>query len=199
MNNKIIASLIAGVTLIGLSQSALARPNKNKTCDGKTVNVLGTNRSDTIVLNDDGTYSINGANKSVVALPFVVVGRNGKDTITGSKNDDVICGGDGNDDIKGGDGSDRLFGDNGKDTLDGDNKNNPCVPTLDNSVTCDDYIHGNNGKDTILGGLGNDILFGDNGKDDIDAGVGSDIIDGGRGKDNCTADETEVDDISHCR
>jgi Ca2+-binding RTX toxin-like protein len=194
MYKKIIASSLLVMAMIGFSQGTLAK-GKKSSCDGKVVNVSGTNSSDTIVINDDNTYTVNDGDPVSFTSPAIVAGGNGNDTITGSADDDVICGGNGNDIIKGGDGSDRIFGQNGKDTLDGDN-DVLCVAGTE--ITCDDYVAGGNGKDTIAGGNGNDTLDGNNGVDTIDAGLGVDLIDGGNGKDSCSYDSTETDDVSGC-
>lgn len=194
MYKKIIVSSLMVMAMLGFSQSILAK-GKKTSCDGKVVNVWGTNGSDTIVINDDSTYTLNNGDPVSFTPPAIVAGGNGSDTITGSSADDVICGGNGNDVIKGGDGSDRIFGQNGKDTLDGDN-DVLCVAGVD--VTCDDYVTGGNGKDSIVGGNGNDTLDGNNGVDTIDGGLGIDLIDGGNGKDSCTSDSSETDDVSDC-
>lgn len=200
MHRKIISSVVIGLSLTAYGQAALA---KKSVCDGQVANIVGTNKSDTIVINDDGTnhtYILNGSEPRQFTPPAVVQGGNGKDHIVGSQFDDIICGGNGKDIIEGGDGSkigDRIFGEKGKDELYGDFKDETviCDPEL---VVCKDYIAGGNGKDTIYGGKGNDILEGENGRDVIDGGRGSDIINGGHGKDTCSADPNAADDFSEC-
>jgi Ca2+-binding RTX toxin-like protein len=197
MHKKIISTLMIGLSLTAYGQAALA---KKTVCDGRTANIVGTNKSDTIVINDDGTYSI--TTDGVTSLenfnpPAVVQSGNGNDHITGSSFNDVICGYNGNDTVEGGDGNDRIFGQNGKDALYGDSQDPTvsCVPdpNVDPAVTCNDYVVGGNGKDSIQGGDGNDILDGENAHDVIDGGLGADIITGGYGEDTCSADPIDPD------
>ncbi len=215
MRNKIIISLLIGTAISGFGDLAMAKKpgggkGKPTYCDGQRVNVKGTNKSDTIIINDDYTATINGEPPVDFTPPAVVSGGNGNDRITGSVFADIICGGNGQDTISGKDsidGQDRIFGQNGKDTLYGDDAESSCVavdPAGEDGIfgneddvppNCNDYIEGGNGKDVIAGGDGDDILDGDNAPDEISGGPGSDTIIGGKGKDTCSySDSGDFDD-----
>jgi Ca2+-binding RTX toxin-like protein len=112
----------------------------------------------------------------------------GNDTLKGDALPEVICGLGGNDTISGGGGNDTLYGDvcndkakalfgaqagtDGNDKLSGDDGN--------------DTLYGAGGKDTLKGGKGKDKLFGGDGNDTLDGGDGKDSLDGGRGNDKLT-------------
>ncbi|MGH8556910.1 MAG: calcium-binding protein [Methylococcales bacterium] len=78
-------------------------------------------------LNNDGLVDEQDTDQDLL------VGGNGKDTLSGGPDDDSLSGENGNDDIYGGDGDDILSGGNGHDSLDG-----------------------GEGDDDIMGGNGND-------------------------------------------
>lgn len=67
MRNKIVIGLIIGTSIGGFGDLAMAKQpagkGKKAFCDGKVANVIGTNKSDTIVINDDNTYTVNGGDK----------------------------------------------------------------------------------------------------------------------------------------
>ncbi|MGR9087795.1 MAG: calcium-binding protein [Gammaproteobacteria bacterium] len=214
MRNKLLIGMLIGSAIGGYGDLAMAKKGgkgKKSFCDGQMANVIGTNKSDVIVVNDDNTATVNGALVTFGdpgdSVQAVVSGGNGSDVITGSVHDDILCGGNGKDIISGKDGNDRIFGQNGKDELYGDDADGTCVavdpagpngiPGDDDDVepNCNDYIEGGNGKDLIAGGDGDDALEGGNGRDVIEGGPGSDVINGGRGKDECAyADSGDFDD-----
>jgi Hint domain/RTX calcium-binding nonapeptide repeat (4 copies) len=99
----------------------------------------------------------------------VLLGTNGKDTLTGGNNADIIIGGNGNDSLTGNGGSDLIFGGGGRDFLDGGNGA--------------DILDGGAGRDTLLGGGGADALFGGGGADELNGGAGDDVITTGAGGD----------------
>jgi uncharacterized protein len=68
-------------------------------------------------------------------MPWVVLGRNGADHLTGGDGPDLLCGGNGDDVLVGGDGDDTLVGGRG-----------------------DDVLTGGAGADAFEGGLGDDLL-----------------------------------------
>lgn len=177
MRNKIISSLAIGLSLTAFGQAALA---DDFVCDSLPANIIGTDGPDTIVVNDDGTYSLNGGAPVGFTPPAVVYGGNGNDQISGSSFDDVICGNNGDDTIEGGDGSDSIFGQNGIDKLYGDSSDLACIPAFATdpdgipgsgdetpAITCDDEVVGGNGNDIIEGGNGSDSVIGQNGKDKL--------------------------------
>jgi Ca2+-binding RTX toxin-like protein len=66
---------------------------------------------DALAGNDDVEIS------STVAIPTILNGGNGNDTLAGGAGDDQLHGGAGNDTLRGGLGRDALFGEDGEDTL----------------------------------------------------------------------------------
>ena len=195
MNRIITVLTCISLTLAGLGQNVVASDNhkthgahKKIRCEGQIANVLGTNKSDSIVIGDDGTATVNGQLVSFSG-PAVVYAGNGNDTVLGGSNDDIVCGGNGRDHIEGGEGNDTLHGNNGQDRIYGDFMGHeracPLDPASLAAIDCDDTLFGDNGKDYMEGGAGDDDLNGGNGADIIRAGAGSDNIDGGNGKDRC--------------
>ena len=117
---------------------------------------------------------------STLALPVVVGGGPGNDTLgpaavapavlAGDAGDDTINGGDGADRISGGDGDDTIQGQPGDDQIDGGAGNDNILG--DRPVTGLALP----GNDTITGGPGRDILGGQGGNDRVDGGPGNDSI-----------------------
>jgi hypothetical protein len=113
-------------------------PNRDSgfTCDGKPVNILGTEASETIV----GTSGND-----------VILAGGGNDRILGGEGNDVVCAGGGNDYIRGQAGADRLRGDAGNDTMYGDSGA--------------DDLQAGDGDDRLVGGADADYLEGGDGFD----------------------------------
>ncbi len=91
-----------------------------------------------------------GGNDSVsvadgIALPFLVMGGEGNDTLSSQAASSVILGGAGNDELEGGDGSDILIGGAGEDGLSGGAGN--------------DLLVGGEGNDALDGGADDDVAF----------------------------------------
>jgi Animal haem peroxidase/RTX calcium-binding nonapeptide repeat (4 copies) len=114
------------------------------------------------------------------ALPNIITGTDGDDTLYGEGGNDTLNGGLGLDALHGGAGDDVLnagegsrgvfaYGDDGNDTLRGN--------------TGDDNLIGGAGNDYLNGGSGKDFLSGGSGDDWLVAGPDSDMIDGGSGND----------------
>jgi Ca2+-binding RTX toxin-like protein len=138
---------------------------------------------------------VGGFSPNANALPLVLAGTAGADTLAGGDANDAIAGNAGNDVLDGGfAGNDTLQGNDGNDTLIGYGGDD----SLDGGAQVD-AILGGSGNDTILGGDGNDSAFaslvhdhsllswtglsGGAGNDSIDGGNGNDAIDGGTGID----------------
>ena len=104
-----------------------------------------------------------------VALPTIVFGDAGADTVLGGGGDDNLFGLDGSDTLRGREGNDYM--------VEGDFDPN----VLDGGPGADTLI-GGYGDDTVLGGAGDDRdLFGMDGDDLVDGGEGDDLVDGGPG------------------
>ena len=71
-------------------------------CDGLQATVVGTNGSDVLFADADGSVIVAGAGNDVI------IGRGGNDT---------ICAGDGDDVVEPGRGDDRVLGDNDRDVV----------------------------------------------------------------------------------
>ena len=132
-----------------------------RTCDGKTVTILGTAAGDTLI----GTSG-----------PDVIAGLGGGDVIEGRGGDDTICGGNGPDVLRGGNGADRVFGQGGDDTLYGQGGADQLF-----GGNAQDIIYGGNGDDSLSGQNGNDELYGQGGNDTLAGNLASDICSGGAG------------------
>ncbi|MBB6564111.1 Ca2+-binding RTX toxin-like protein, partial [Acidovorax soli] len=109
---------------------------------------------------------------------LMLLGSEGRDTITGYGTDDVSDGKADNDTIYGRGGNDSLSGGNGEDYLDGEGGND----TL-NGGAGNDTLNGSHGSDVLNGGDGNDTLYaaglyGGGAGDDVDR------LDGGAGNDS---------------
>lgn len=160
---------------------------------GGNLQIQGTNRSDTIVVDDmvvGGQDVIrviqNGYtqffNAYAVTGEIRFWGYNGNDIFdyagivdcyveAGSGNDlimtgdgwDYVLGGDGHDTLEGWDGDDILRGGMGNDLLDGGNGNDDLYGDSGN-----DLLGGRAGNDYLNGGIGNDAAFGGSGQDDFE-------------------------------
>lgn len=96
----------------------------------------------------------------VEALPTLVFGDAGNDSLTGGDNFDFISGGAGNDTILGRAGNDTLNGNVGNDSM-----------------------RGGSGDDDLYGDTGNDILYGEQGDDGVSSGDAGDSLYGNQGDD----------------
>jgi Ca2+-binding RTX toxin-like protein len=146
---------------------------------GNIVDFSGQPGPLTIVINNDGTLTVNGVTGSFLGVQGVI-GSQGNDSITGNNLDNILVGGGGND---------TIDGQAGNDCLDGDN------------VSGFAAVPGTPGDDTLAGGLGNDVVLGGPANDTLDEnkplnangtpaygplGNGADAIDGGDGVDTVT-------------
>lgn len=112
---------------------------------------------------------------------LILIGRNGRDNLTGDAGDDVILGRNGNDHLSGLGGDDLIRGGNGRDKIDGGDG--------------DDTLSGGNGSDHIFGGAGADVIRGGNGRDTIEGGADDDLLHGGNGRDTFIFDSAFGDDV----
>jgi hemolysin type calcium-binding protein len=115
------------------------------TCQGVTVNRVGTSGPDSLIGTPDADGFLSFAGQDQIN------GRAGNDAACSGPGDDVILGGAGNDSVLAGPGQDLARGVAGNDTLDG-----------------------GTGADRLLGGLGNDTLKGGAGPDTCAGGPGND-------------------------
>lgn len=142
---------------------------------------------------------------STLAMPIVVAGGPGNDTLgaasapaalSGEGGDDTLVGGDGDDRLLGGDGADSIQGQPGADQIDGGAGNDNILgdrPVSGTAPTGADVIRGGPGNDRISGQGGNDTIDGGPGNDVVDeelpgpnSGAGADTIAGGAGRDQVT-------------
>jgi Ca2+-binding RTX toxin-like protein len=103
------------------------------------------------------------------AIPTLLVGGPGADSIIGGNGRDRIYGGDGDDTLYGGSGNDLLDGGEGDDALSG--------------FVGNDMLVGAAGNDVLDGIEGNDQLFAGSGKDTLYANSAADFLSGGEGED----------------
>jgi Ca2+-binding RTX toxin-like protein len=137
--------------------------------DGTALTITGTNKSDRINVDSDGTTLTVTVNKTTETFDVAAVESL---TIDGGRGNDRITIGEevtGAATITGDVGNDRITGGGGDDTISGDAGN--------------DWVWGGPGADTIDAGAGNDHVFGEEGDDTIDLGDGNDKADGGEDND----------------
>jgi Ca2+-binding RTX toxin-like protein len=91
---------------------------------------------------------------AALAIPAVLVGGNGRDTLTGGSGADTLQGDNGRDTLNGGSGDDTLEGGNARDVLNGGDGN--------------DTLTGGRGRDTVTGGTGTDTYSGDKASELLD-------------------------------
>ncbi len=133
------------------------------------------------------------------ALPSIVNGTTGDDTLNGTTGNDTLNGFVGNDTLYGQDGNDTLYGNQGNDTLYGGAGNDTLYGGQNNDVLYgeagddvlqgnlgNDVLNGGTGNDTLSGGDGDDILYGNQDNDTLDGGAGDDQLYGGQGDDTLT-------------
>jgi Ca2+-binding RTX toxin-like protein len=115
-----------------------------------------------------------------LAVPGVLNGGDGNDTIQGGLGNDMIAGGNGNDRLQGKNGNDSISGGAGNDFIEGGNGN--------------DGITGDAGNDDLFGNAGNDRILGGDGQDDLGGGPGTDSLFGGSGNDDFNDSAADVKD-----
>ncbi len=154
---------------------------------GGVLTILGTSKSDRIVVSSDGTNVTATLNKDTATFLLTdftsvsIDGAGGNDridiagsilasaTITGGAGNDRIHGGGGIDNITGDAGNDWLWGGTGDDVIDAGAGN--------------DHVFGELRNDELLAGAGNDAMDGGEGDDNLDGGAGHDRLRGGLGDD----------------
>ena len=169
---------------------------------GGVLTILGTSKSDRIVVSSDGTNVTATLNKDAATFLLTdftsisIDGAGGNDridiaasilasaTITGGSGNDRIQGGGGIDNITGDGGNDRLRGGGGDDVMDAGAGNDHVFGELG-----DDSMLAGAGNDEMDGGVGNDNLDGEAGHDRLRGGLGDDLIFGGVGKDQLRGDD----------
>lgn len=115
---------------------------------------------------------------NATAVPSVVDGGAGNDTLYGGDASDELRGGDGDDIISGGGGDDLIDGQAGNDELLGDEGSDGII-----GGTGADQLYGGDGDDVLVGGDGDDAIFGGAGADFILGGNDDDILIGDGGND----------------
>jgi Ca2+-binding RTX toxin-like protein len=168
---------------------------------GGVLTIVGSNKSDKILVDSDGTNLTVTANGQTQSFSLAPVDPSDPSTAV-TVSSISIDGGKGNDWIRlgaaitadatilGGDGNDRIFSGAGNDTIDAGKGN--------------DRVRGGGGNDTIYLWQGNDWAWGEDGDDKIYADVGNDKIFGDAGNDelwcwngNDGANGGDGDDIVH--
>ncbi len=169
---------------------------------GGVLTIVGTSKSDRIVVSSDGTNVTATLNKDSFTAPLMgissisIEGAGGNDRIDIADElvvNAIISGGPGNDRIHSGGGIDIITGDAGNDWLWGGDGADDM-----NAGAGNDHVFGELGDDTMLAGAGNDEMNGGEGNDNMDGeaghdrlrgGLGDDLIFGGAGKDQLRGDD----------
>ena len=178
-------SYVTGLAGVDVNLKNEIGTNKNDNNDIDTLqnleNVIGTNRSDTII----GNSSDN-----------MLEGSTGDDFLSGEEGNDILDGGIGNDTLKGGAGNDNFLGGDGIDTVDYSDETEDITVDLKSLSSVE--ISASQGIDTfdsiegVIGGSGDDILIGTTGANNLDGNSGNDTLvsfggndtlDGGTGND----------------
>ena len=152
------------------------------TLKGGILNITGTNRSETIRVEQRKAYvfvQMNGKQEKFKlrsVKQILISGLKGNDDIetSGKLPAMKISGGAGNDTIVAATGADTIHGDAGKDLIYGMGGNDQIFGDASN-----DAISGGDGNDQISGGIGNDSLTGDGGSDIVHGDDGDDWVTGG--------------------
>lgn len=170
---------------------------------GKNLYVIGTNASDTALVDYVGTsvrvvlngsheyfnrngvesirfygYAGNDYYRNNTTLSSYAYGGSGNDVLLGGSNVDYMLGQGGSDAIYGRGGDDVLYGGSGNDWLYGGHGNDWVI-----GEDGHDVVAGQGGNDTLLGGHGNDRMYGGAGNDRMWASYGNDAMWGGKGHD----------------
>jgi Ca2+-binding RTX toxin-like protein len=159
-------------------------------CSGEQIGATGRIQVDA----DDGDDVIDAR---LAALPALLLGDAGNDTLIGSGADDLLVGGEGNDVMDGQGGADTFAGQDGTDSVDYTSRTGPIDASLDSQAddgaagerddilddvetirggSGNDSLVGNGNRNSLIGGLGNDFIFGQGGSDDLDGGPGDDHL-----------------------
>ena len=165
---------------------------------GGVLTIVGSNKSDKIFVDSDGTnltVTANGVTESFSLAP-----TDPRDPSTGTTVSSIsVDGGNGNDWIRfglgitadatifGGNGNDRIFSGGGNDTIDAGAGNDRVRGGAGNDTIFlwqgNDWAWGEDGDDKIYADIGNDKIFGDAGNDELWAWNGNDALNGGDGDD----------------
>ncbi len=162
---------------------------------GGVLTIIGSNKSDKISVDSDGTSLTVTAGKQVTS--FDLSGGEGGTPVAftsiyidGDKGNDWIHVGDlvaANAEIYGNDGNDRIFSGGGADVIDAGKGNDRVYGGGGNDTINlgmgNDWGWGGDGDDVITADIGNDKLFGDAGNDTLWAWSGNDALNGGDGDD----------------
>jgi uncharacterized delta-60 repeat protein len=136
---------------------------------------------------------------SGIALPAMLDGGAGNDTLVGGAGNDTLLGGDGDDVLDGRGGADLFRGGAGTDTADysprsrsvfvgiGANADDGEAGERDNVLADVENIRGGRGNDTLRGSAGNNRLSGGGGDDVLYGNGGRDTLLGGAGNDQLFA------------
>jgi Ca2+-binding RTX toxin-like protein len=157
----------------------------------------------------DDTVTVTGA------IPSVIDGGSGADTLRGGDAADWLWGNTGDDLLDGGAGGDFISGWDGRDRVDYSTRTAGVTVSLNSSsgdgqagegdnvyssvedVTGghgNDVLTGSAGANALFGGSGDDSLNGGDGDDALDGGTGRDALDGGAGNDGLSSRDGEGDD-----
>jgi len=134
----------------------------------------------------------------LAAVPALLQGEAGNDTLTGGAGNDLLIGGDGLDVMDGQGGADIFAGQNGTDRVDYISRTGPIDASLDGQAddgaagehdnilddvetirggSGNDSLVGNGNRNFLIGGPGNDVIFGQGGAgDDVNGGPGDDRL-----------------------
>ena len=205
----------AGGTCAAGKLGTFAANSKATVLSSTTLNVSGTDASDTIELTLLNGTDSNPDNDVIQIIVNNVLARYDRSLVRNIRidslggNDTVkinagipaafVRAGAGNDTVWGGDFNDTIYGDAGDDYIVGGNGNDLIYGNDGN-----DRISGTAGTDTIYGQAGNDNVSGGNGGDRLLGGIGNDTITGGKGRDYMSGDsgddtfyalDTELDSV----
>lgn len=201
INNFRVVDAGAAIGSVGPSCRLDGSPNA-AVCSGAQVGLIGNVQVDA----NDGDDTVDAR---LAAVPALLLGGPGNDTLTGGAGNDFLVGGDGNDVIDGQGGADTFAGQNGTDRADYISRTGPVDASLDGQA--DDGAAGEHDNilddvETIRGGSGNDSLVGNGNRNFLIGGPGNDIIfgqggagddiNGGPGDDRLFAADGLSDDVS---
>jgi Ca2+-binding RTX toxin-like protein len=160
-------------------------------CSGELIGQLGSVRVDA----NDGDDVVDAR---LAAVPVLLLGGPGNDTLTGGAGNDLLIGGDGLDVMDGQGGADVFAGQNGTDRVDYVSRTGPVDASFDGQAddgaagehdnilddvetirggSGNDSLVGNGNRNFLIGGPGNDFIFGQGGAgDDLNGGPGDDHL-----------------------
>jgi Ca2+-binding RTX toxin-like protein len=201
INNFRVVDTGAAIGNLGPSCRLDGSPNA-VVCSGEQVSLIGNVQVDA----NDGADTVDAR---LAAVPVLLLGGPGNDTLTGGAGNDFLIGGDGLDVMDGQGGADTFAGQNGTDRVDYISRTGPIDASLDGQA--DDGAAGEHDNilddvETIRGGSGNDSLVGNGNRNFLIGGPGNDIIfgqggagddlNGGPGDDRLFAADGLSDDVS---